>query len=71
MLASFSPGELPGVTPARRHETDIASFQSLWESAKEVDAGCVSKDATAMAGWAVDGEFSKLFPFLIMILGFS
>jgi hypothetical protein len=63
MLASLSPGELPDETPARHHHTDVASFQSLWENAKGVDAGCVSKDATAMAGWAVDGGFSLFPPF--------
>lgn len=65
MLATFSPGELPGARPVRYHETDVGSFQSLWEGAKGVDGECVGRGGGPMSGWRVDGE-GFFFYFLLL-----
>lgn len=44
MLATFFPGELPGVPPSRVFGLmDVASYNDVWNAVKQVMNNCISK----------------------------
>ena len=44
MLASFYPGELPGVPPSTVYSLmDVATYRDAWSAVKQVMDNCISK----------------------------
>ena len=44
MLASFFPGEIPGIPPSRVFTLmDIASYIDVWNAVKDIMDNCISK----------------------------
>ena len=61
MLDSFAAGSLPGEKAGGTYkycDTDVASFEDLWDSAGMIEVNCVLSQKEL--GWAPGGKHNSL-----------
>lgn len=60
MLDTFYPGILPGLRPQQCAQSDIATFNQIYDVAVSLSSECVKKKLDPEAGWSSAGRGALL-----------